>query len=67
MPARKGVSIDLKSSKKSVEQALRELKMAMDPDLEALKERRFYVKPTKARRERAKKRAVNIRRYNKHK
>ncbi len=67
MAAKKGVTIDLKATKKSVEQALRELKMAMDADMEALKERRFYTKPAKARREKAKKRRVNIQRYNKHK
>ena len=42
--AQKGVAIDLKESKKSVEQALRELKTIMEEDINALKERRYYTK-----------------------
>lgn len=63
--AQKGVTIDLKESKKSVEQALRELKQIMDEDINLLKERRYYVKPTKARREKEKRRRANMNRYNK--
>lgn len=62
--AKKGVAIDLKESKKSVEQALRELKFIMDEDIEMIKERKYYVKPTKIRREKNKKRKLNISRYN---
>ncbi len=62
--AKKGVAIDLKESKKSVEQALRELKLIMDDDIELIKERKYYVKPTKMRREKNKKRKLNISRYN---
>lgn len=63
--AKRGVAIDLKESRKSVEQALRELKILLDPDMELLKERKFYIKPTKLRREKNKKRRANINRYNK--
>ncbi len=64
--AQKGVAIDLKESKKSIEQALRELKSIMEEDINALKERRYYVKPTKLRREKEKKKRANINKYNKY-
>ena len=63
---KKGVEIDLRESNKSVEQALRELKMLMEDDIEALKERRYYVKPTSQRREKEKVKKANIRKYNKY-
>ncbi len=63
--AKNGVGIDLKESRKSVEQALRELKILMDPEIDALKERKYYIKPAKMRREKAKKKRANINRYNK--
>ena len=70
MPANRkkknGVEIDLKASKMSVEQALRELKMIMNDDIEKAKERRYYEKPSKERREREKVRKANIRRYSKY-
>lgn len=62
-----GVAINLKESKKSVEQALRELKMIMDEDIESLKQRKFYIKPTKKRREQLKVRRANINKYNRSK
>jgi len=60
----KGVEINLRESKKSVEQALRELKMIMEEDINALKEKKFYVKPTKKRREQNKVKRANINKYN---
>ena len=62
----KGVEINLKESKKSVEQALRELKMIMQDDIDKLKENRYRVRPTAQRRERAKQKRANINRYNKY-
>lgn len=64
--AQKGVAIDLKESKKSVEQALRELKTMMEEDINALKDRRYYTKPAKLRREKEKKKRANINKYNKY-
>jgi len=63
--AQKGVEINLKETKKSVEQALRELKTIMDDDIELLKEKRYRIKPAEARREEKKKKKGNIRKYNK--
>lgn len=62
----KGVGIDLKKEKKSVEQALRELKMLVESDIEYIKANRYYIQPSKARREKEKVRQANIRRYNKY-
>ena len=63
---RKGVGVDLKNDKKSVEQALRELKMIVEDDIEAVKNKRYYIPPSKQRREKEKVRRANIRRYNKY-
>lgn len=63
---KRGVEIDLKESNKSLEQALRELKVIMEEDIEAIKERRYYIKPTSQRREKAKVKKANIRKYNKY-
>ncbi len=65
--AQRGVGIDLKESKKSVEQALRELKLLVDDEIQRIKERKYYIKPAKLRRESKKKKALNIRRYNRYK
>ena len=65
--AQNGVQIDLKESKKSVEQALRELKILVDDEIQKLKENRYYVKPAKIRRELKKKKKLNIKRYNRYK
>ncbi len=62
----KGVSIDLRESNKSVEQALRELKMIMEADIESIKEKRYYIKPARQRREKEKVKKANIRKYNKY-
>lgn len=62
----KGAGIDLKREKKSVEQALRELKILVEEDIENLKANRYYVQPSKIRREKEKVRQANIRRYNKY-
>lgn len=62
----KGVTIDLKETKKSVEQALRELKMLMEDDIEAVKLRRYRIRPTEMRRMREKVKRANIRKYNKY-
>ncbi|PJA40970.1 30S ribosomal protein S21 [candidate division WWE3 bacterium CG_4_9_14_3_um_filter_34_6] len=62
----KGVTIDLKKSGKSVEQALRDLKEIMESDIEKIKETRYYIKPTKRRREADKVKRANIRKYNKY-
>lgn len=64
--AQAGVAIDLKKSNKSVEQALRDLRIQLEEDMEALKENRYHVKPTTKRRERKKQRKANIRKYNKY-
>ena len=64
--SKKGVEIDLIESKKSVEQALRELKIIMDDDMKKLKENRYRIKPAEARRQRKKQKAANIRKYNKY-
>jgi ribosomal protein S21 len=58
-----GVGIDLQESKMSVEQALRELKNIMADDIEMLKEKKYYEKPSRVKREREKKRKANIRKY----
>ncbi len=65
--AQKGVEINLKESKKSVEQALRELKILVDDEIQQIKERRYYIKPASLRRESKKRKALNIRRYNRYK
>lgn len=58
-----GVEIDLKQSKMSVEQALRELKMILEDDMDMLKEKRYYQKPSLMKREHEKKRQATLRRY----
>lgn len=68
MPAKKaksGVVIDLSASKMSVEQALRELKILMSDDIEEVKARRYYEKPSRKKREKEKVRRANIRKYSK--
>lgn len=64
--SRKGVEVDLKKTGKSVEQALRDLKIELEEDMERLKENRRYIKPTTLRRERKKRRKANIRKYSKY-
>ncbi|OGC52035.1 hypothetical protein A2982_00300 [candidate division WWE3 bacterium RIFCSPLOWO2_01_FULL_39_13] len=64
--AAKGAEINLKESKMSVEQALRELKNMVEEDMQILTDNRYYVKPTKQRREREKRRKASIRKYNKY-
>ena len=64
--AQKGVAIDLKKTNKSVEQALRDLRIRLEDDIELLKKNRYYLKPTTRRRERKKQRKANIRKYNKY-
>jgi hypothetical protein len=65
--AQEGVAINLKESKKSVEQALRELKMLVEDEMQKIKDTKYYVKPTSLRREAMKKKKLNIRRYNRYK
>ncbi len=60
-----GVSIDLTESKMSVEQALRELKNIMADDIQTLKDKRYYQKPSIVKREKEKIRRANIRKYSK--
>jgi len=64
--AKKGVAVDLKKTNKSVEQALRDLRIQLEDDMEYLKANRYYAKPTTRRREREKVRKANIRKYNKY-
>ena len=66
MAAIKGAEIDLKESKMSVEQALRELKNITEDDMKILTENRYYVKPTSRKREREKQKRASIRKYNKY-
>ncbi len=58
-----GVEIDLREKNLSVEQALRELKMIMEPDMIRLKEKRYYLKPSLLKREFEKRKRANIRKY----
>ena len=58
-----GVVIDLKKKNLSVEQALRELKNIMEDDMNRLKERRYYMKPSLLKREYEKRKRANIRKY----
>ena len=64
--AKAGVAIDLKKTNKSVEQALRDLRIQLEDEMEYLKNHRYHVKPTTQRRERKKQRKANIRKYNKY-
>lgn len=64
--ATKGLGINLKEDKKSLEQALRELKMLVDPDIERIKAHKYYVPKSKLRREKDKQRMINIKRYSKY-
>lgn len=61
-----GPQVDLKAKGSSVEQALRELKIAMDLDIQKVKSSRYYVSPAEARRQRKKEKRANVRKYNKH-
>ncbi len=58
-----GVEIDLRKQNLSVEQALRELKNIMEDDMDRLKEKRYYIKPSLRRREYEKRKRANIRKY----
>ena len=64
--AKIGVGIDLKQTKKSVEQALRELKIIMDDDIQKIKENRYRIRPAAVRRQIKKEKRANIRHYNKY-
>ena len=61
-----GVGIDLKEKRISVEQALRELRVIMEDDIEIAKQKRYYEKPSAVRRESEKKKKANIRKYAKY-
>jgi|694.fasta_scaffold04378_23 hypothetical protein len=65
--AQKGVAIDLKSTNKSVEQALREIKILTDDDMKILKDRKYRKKPAEIRREKKKVKKLNVKRYNRFK
>lgn len=62
---RTGVGIDLKETQMSVEQALRELKMLVEEDIEDIKQKRYYQKPSIIKREKNKIKRGNIRKYSK--
>lgn len=66
MAKSKGVLIDLKKTNKSVEQALRDLRIQLEDEMELLKQNRYHIKPTTKKRERNKVRKANIRKYNKY-
>lgn len=65
--AKKGVSLDLKATNKSLEQALREIKFLTDDDMKLLKERRYRQKPAEIRRLKKKVKKLNVKRYNRFK
>ena len=60
-----GPHVNLQEEQKTVEQALRELKIMLDDDIKKIKANRRYVSPAEIRREAKKVKGANIRKYNK--
>lgn len=60
-----GPHVNLQEDNKTVEQALRELKILLDDDIKSIKANRRFVSPSEKRREQKKVKRANIRKYNK--
>ncbi len=60
-----GPHVNLYEEQKTVEQALRELKIMLDDDIKEIKANRRFVSPAEKRREAKKVKRANVRRYNK--